>query len=219
MNTHAKKIEESYNQISNEFNSSRFRIWNTVNIFLNSNLDKKRLLDAGIGNGKNSLFAIQKNYNVIGIDISENLLNICRDKNIEVYKKNILNLSKKDFGLFDKIICIATIHHLENIEEQQICISNLIDCLKKSGKLLISVWSYEVFNDNEKQKLDYRKFNLGPNIIKWKMKNEKCIDRFYFIHNYDTFNKMFLQLSKQIPFNYTIKWEKQNWFCEITKLS
>lgn len=218
---HNKSIEHQYDVISNEFDTTRVRIWTSVQYFLikNASLNKngKTLLDVGVGNGKNIIFANNYNYKCIGIDISNNLLDICRKKALDVFKKDILDLNES-FGTFDTIICIATIHHLEDTNVQKQAIINMLHCLKEGGNLLISVWSKEIFNNNEKS--DYRNFNIGHNIVKWNSKDgHHKVDRFYYIHDYTSFEQMFKDISLIIPINYEINWEKQNWFCEITKQS
>jgi len=214
---HNEYVETQYDKISEEFDTTRIRIWTSVQEFLlkHSENDNKTLLDVGVGNGKNIVFAKQHNYDCIGIDISNKLLEICRNKSLKVVKKDVLNLNKT-FGTFDTIICIAMIHHLEDIAIQKRAIENMIDCLNNGGNLLISVWSKEIFNKSEKR--DYRDFDVGPNIVKWNSKDgQNQIDRFYYIHDYASFNKMFEDIATRVSFSYEITWEKQNWFCEIKK--
>lgn len=216
--SHNKEIAKQYDIISVEFDDTRIRIWNTVkNFLMNKENDKERLLDAGVGNGKNIIFANENGYDCIGFDISNNLLDICNNKGLNVYQEDILNITPRTYGLFDKIICIAVIHHLESLDIQKRALINLIKCLYTGGKLLVSVWSLEVYDNSDKK--DYRKFTLGKNIVKWKAKNKSYeIDRFYYIHNYETFFNMINNISNIIPIDYNISWEKQNWFCEITKI-
>jgi 2-polyprenyl-3-methyl-5-hydroxy-6-metoxy-1,4-benzoquinol methylase len=220
---HNKNIEDLYDLISKEFDISRVRIWNKVKEFLVIEDDNKKLLDVGTGNSKNYIYAKNLGYDCIGTDISNNLINIGINKGLNIYKKDVLELKDTDFGKFNKIICIAVIHHLETIELQKIAIINMINCLYNNGELLLSVWSIEKQNileytvDSvfyEKNKNDYRDFILGPNYVDWKYK-QNIIKRFYYIHNYDTFNKMFMDLKELLPISYTIYWEKQNWFCRI----
>lgn len=220
---HNKNIEALYDLISIDFDISRVRIWNKVKEFLNdADLSiNNKLLDVGTGNSKNYIYAKNLGYHCIGTDISNNLINICINKGLNVYKKDILELKNTDYGKFNKIICIAVIHHLETIELQKLAIINMINCLYDDGELLVSVWSiekYDVFDDNiniyEKNKKDYRDFTLGANYVDWKYKKD-VIKRFYYIHNYDTFNNIFIELQEILPISYTISWEKQNWFCRI----
>lgn len=81
MNQHNIIIANQYNIISNEFDNSRVRIWNTVKNFLQHiDINNNKLLDAGCGNGKNMIYANNIGYDTIGFDISNELLNICKKK-------------------------------------------------------------------------------------------------------------------------------------------
>ena len=227
-------IAHQYDAISNLFDTSRVRIWNNVKKFITDMKDvsenKKMLLDAGCGNGKNSLYAMERNYEVIGIDISEKLLNISISKGINVKKMDLLNIDFID--TFDKCICIAVIHHINSIELQCKAIINMIRSLKQYGELLISVWSLEKVNtisfistgliehhDNDNKK-DYRDFTQGHNFVDWivNKKNNEIVKRYYYIHNYDTFVNLMELVKDHIQIDYEISWEKQNWFCKIIKL-
>ena len=130
-------IAEQYDNISKDFDRSRIRIWNAVKDFLQPTKDNLKLLDAGCGNGKNMIYAINLGYITKGFDISNNLLEISRKKNLDVYYNNILDIND---DLYDKIICIAVIHHINDINKQKDAIINLINQLVLGGELLISVW-------------------------------------------------------------------------------
>lgn len=210
-------IENDYNTIAHDFDKTRTKIWNRVKTFIvneSNPFQRQRLLDVGVGNGKNSLFAKTYLYQCIGIDISDNLLTICRNKGLDVHKNDVLSLSEKHFGLFDKIVCIAVIHHFENIEDQKKAICNMIKCLNVSGSLLISVWSKE-FDENTKNRL----FNKGSNYVEWNSNICNKVDRFYYIHDSESFHMMIGDIRKEYPdMAFKISWEKQNWFVEIKKL-
>jgi SAM-dependent methyltransferase len=223
INAHSKLIADQYDIISDEFDCSRVRIWNKVNQFLtkHNKIFKKSLLDAGVGNGKNLIFANNLNYHTLGIDISEKLLQICRKKNIEVHNVDVLDLYPHMFGKFDIIISIAVIHHLKTIESQIQAIVNMLNCLVNNGHLLISVWSHETIDifSEKSEEIECRNFDIGPNIVEWNSKNKQTkIDRFYFIHDFVSFYVMMCQVSEIVPISFAISWEKQNWFCEIHKL-
>ena len=223
INAHSKLIADQYDIISDEFDCSRVRIWNKVNQFLtkHNKIFKKSLLDAGVGNGKNLIFANNLNYHTLGIDISEKLLQICRKKNIEVHNVDVLDLYPHMFGKFDIIISIAVIHHLKTIESQIQAIVNMLNCLVNNGHLLISVWSHETIDifSEKTEEIECRHFDIGPNIVEWNSKNKQTkIDRFYFIHDFVSFYVMMCQVSEIVPISFAISWEKQNWFCEIHKL-
>ncbi len=209
MNTHNNIIANQYDLIANSFDNSRVRIWNTVKEFLNNYNTNDTLLDCGCGNGKNMIYANNIGYNSEGFDISNKLLNICIAKNLNVYYNDVLNF--KSNKKYNKIIAIATLHHLETIEEQKLAILNLLNSLSDNGTLLISFWSKEKNFNNEnyiKNKIDYRDFDSGPNYVKWKLSPNNIINRFYYIHDYNSINN----LAKSFGYNYIITWELQNWF-------
>jgi len=209
-------IERDYDTIADDFDKTRTKIWNRVKNFIANDSNpftRQKLLDVGIGNGKNSIFANMYLYECVGIDISDNLLSICRNKGLEVYKCDVLSLSNTNFGLFDKIICIAVIHHFANIDDQKKAIINMINCLNIKGSLLISVWSKE-FDDTTKSRL----FKQGPNYVEWNSNVYNKVDRFYFIHDHSSFHKMIEEIKILFSnLSFEISWEKQNWFVEIRK--
>jgi len=209
MNTHNNIIANQYDLIANSFDNSRVRIWNTVKEFLNNYDTNDTLLDCGCGNGKNMIYANNIGYISEGFDISNKLLNICIAKNLNVYYNDVLNF--KSNKKYNKIIAIATLHHLETIGEQKLAILNLLNSLSDNGTLLISFWSKEKNFNNEnyiKNKIDYRDFDSGPNYVKWKLSPNNIINRFYYIHDYDSINN----LAESLGYNYIITWELQNWF-------
>lgn len=219
-------IANQYDKIALRFDTSRTRIWNNVRTFISSTdiNNKKNLLDAGCGNGKNALYALSYNYDVTGIDISLKLLEISKQKGLNVYYKNILDLDL--YNIFDKCICIAVIHHINSIELQCNAIVNMINSLKDNGELLISVWSYEknnilnIYDDNiRKNENDYRDFVIGHNYIDWKLEDSnEIIKRYYYIHDYNSFKLLMEMVNNFINIYYKISWEKQNWFCKICKV-
>jgi SAM-dependent methyltransferase len=249
MNNHNKLIASQYNIISKVFDNSRVRIWNNVKQFLLDNRyaadagdaagsKTNTLLDCGCGNGKNMIYAQSLGYHSEGFDISNNLLDICKNKGLNVYYQDVLNLNitKK----YNKIISIAVLHHLQTFEEQVAAIKILCDCLDNNGKLLVSFWSKEktledikeyridcqdsqgsqggqghqgITANDVRSKSDSRDFVAGPNYVSWKLDRENIIQRFYYIHDY----KSIQELAKNINVKYTISWEQQNWFILFTK--
>ena len=241
MNFHNKLIASQYNIISKVFDNSRVRIWNNVKQFLlddqgrtantltANTLTANTLLDCGCGNGKNMIYAQSLGYHSEGFDISNNLLDICKNKGLNVYYQDVLNL--KANKKYNKIISIAVLHHLQTFEEQIAAIKILCDCLDNNGKLLVSFWSKEktledikeyridcqdspgITANDVRSKSDCRDFVSGPNYVSWKLDRENIIQRFYYIHDY----KSIRELAKNINVKYTISWEQQNWFILFTK--
>lgn len=105
--------------------------------------NKKRILDAGCGNGRvtnllrnlsNEIFT-----EIIGIDLvaakiaSENLKNC---KNVSFFQKDLLG-DISDIGLFDFIYCQEVLHHTSN---PNLAFKNLVKLLNKDGEIAIYVY-------------------------------------------------------------------------------
>jgi 2-polyprenyl-3-methyl-5-hydroxy-6-metoxy-1,4-benzoquinol methylase len=106
---------------------------------INKNLKEGSILDAGFGNGSLSLRLSKGNYNIIGIDLSQEFIDYASEKiqspKIKLKKGDITNLDFKN-NTFDGIVCSEV---LEHIEEEEEAIKEFYRTLKEDGKLFISV--------------------------------------------------------------------------------
>ena len=166
-------VKNFYNSNSNDFSNTRHSIWDVVKKFNRSINPKSNILDAGCGNGKNMVYLQNQGHNMTGIDFSDGLLEICKQKNLNVHNSDIRNLPFND-STFDYVISIAVIHHLNTEEDRIKAINELLRVTKKGGKVLFTMWALE--QDN----LSKRKMILGDNYIPF-----KGITRYYHIYNKD----------------------------------
>ena len=109
-----KNVRLVYEEISKHFSNTRKVRWNWVDNFINNLPDYITIYDLGCGNGRNMEF---KNKNFIGIDNCNNFIEICKAKNLNVIKSNILQLPIESNSA-DAIICIAVFHHFNNINDR-----------------------------------------------------------------------------------------------------
>ena len=128
-------VKNFYNSNSNDFSNTRHSIWDVVKKFNRSINPKSNILDAGCGNGKNMVYLQNQGHNMTGIDFSDGLLEICKQKNLNVHNSDIRNLPFNDFT-FDYVISIAVIHHLNTEEDRIKAINELLRVTKKGGKVL-----------------------------------------------------------------------------------
>jgi SAM-dependent methyltransferase len=133
------EVEQVYNNIAKEFSNSRYRVWSGVKKFLDLLPINTTNGDIGCGNGKNMMYRTDIQF--IGYDISDELIKICLERNLNVHKGNILNLPITD-NYFDNTISIAVIHHLEKQEDRIKALSELLRITKPGGKILVYVWSF-----------------------------------------------------------------------------
>lgn len=109
-----------------------------------------RVLDLGCGQGRHSIeLSRRKKYDVVGIDMSERLLNTAR-KNAESagVKVNFVKRDARDLsiaGLFDSIICLYDVIGSYRTKEENISIINSIyKKLKPGGRCVASVMNMEL---------------------------------------------------------------------------
>tara|TARA_Y100000996_G_scaffold414793_1_gene406812 strand:+ start:99 stop:782 length:684 start_codon:yes stop_codon:yes gene_type:complete len=196
-----KNVKLIYNKIANEFDNTRYRPWTCVESFLDPIDPNSSIGDIGCGNGKNMLY--RKDCNNYGCDFSENLVNICLKKNLNVVVGDVLNIPFQN-NKFDNTICIAVIHHLSTIEKREKAIQELIRITKPNGRILILVWAFEQEKDSR------RKFTKQDNMVDWKDKKGNLLGkRYYYVFKENELESLLININ-----NVTIEksfYEKSNW--------
>ncbi len=140
--------------------------------------DKLRVLDLGCGNGRFAKY-LSGRHNLrveyLGIDNSENLLEIAKDNLKEVKDikaifddcdiTNIPLLKEKlSNEQFDLVVCIATLHHIPSREKRSEIINVLKEHLRSDGKMLITTWNFLKNNSH----LIVDKLSDDEYILSWK---------------------------------------------------
>jgi len=198
MSIEDKHVKNVYNQISEEFDNTRYRPWTCVENFLDKVPENSIIGDIGCGNGKNMLYRPDCiNY---GCDFSENLVEICKSKNLNIIEGNILDIPFED-NSFDYTICIAVIHHLSTVEKRKRAIEELQRVTKDNGEILILVWAFEQEQDSK------RKFTEQDNMVDWKDKKGDILGkRYYYVFKEN-------ELESLIDSKYIVNsfYEKSNW--------
>ena len=103
-----------------------------------------RVLDAGCGSGKYTLPLRMRGYDVSGIDVSTNALEMARNSStkhglgIEFIAGNICKLPFSD-NSFDAVLCYGVLQHLLS-KERELAISEFRRILTKDGQLFIEVF-------------------------------------------------------------------------------
>lgn len=195
------QVRDFYNQNYKRFDSTRYSIWSEVKKFIDQIPTNSIILDAGCGNGKNMVYLKNKGYSVKGIDFSNKLLQVCKDKNLDVEEADIRSLPYED-NSFDYVISIAVIHHLSTEKDRYQAINEMLRVCKPGGKILISTWAVEQPNTSR------FKFVLGANYIKW-----ENTTRYYYIYGRETISN-FLR-----PYNVeSLVLDQGNYFINLVKM-
>ncbi len=171
-------IKATYDKIAKHFDATRGYMWEECKIFIGAATDSSLFLDIGCGNGRNSLYALQKGFTVIASDISIGQLNIVKSKSktkkqdISLVQCDAIHIPFKSES-FDRIMFIAAIHHLPTEKERIRSLTEIKDLMKSDGRALISAWALN------QPKFKDIKTEDGDVILKWDGK----YDRFYHLFN------------------------------------
>lgn len=187
-----------------DFSRSRFRIWPHIKQFLDSLEPNSRVLDIGCGNGKNMLY--RNDIHVTGLEQSEELCKICRNRNLDVIQGDARRLPFPD-STFDAIMMIAVIHHIDPAEHVA-TLNEIKRVLKPGGTCLITNWAVEQPEDSR------RTFTPGLNMVIWKYKEDIPLP--YWIMD----KPLAAQFIRNLPGGLKatdLTWDAGNWEFWITK--
>jgi SAM-dependent methyltransferase len=123
------------------------RLLGNIDIYLLDQILKGRfstemkILDAGCGEGRNTVYFINQGYQIFGIDPNELAIQYCRyqskslNPNYDSFRFQIGNLEDIPFHdcSFDSVICSAVLHFAQNEENFWEMISEIDRILKPGG--------------------------------------------------------------------------------------
>ncbi|MFC3416452.1 class I SAM-dependent methyltransferase [Algoriphagus hitonicola] len=123
------------------------RLLGNVDIYLLDQLLKGRftkemkILDAGCGEGRNTVYFVNQGYSIFGIDPNELAIQYCRyqakslNPDFDVHRFQVGRLEEIPFhdGAFDAVICSAVLHFAENVDNFWQMIREIHRVLKPGG--------------------------------------------------------------------------------------
>jgi len=181
------QVGQTYDSIAADFSRTRYKVWPCVARFLDQIIsggtDNTVLVaELGCGNGKNLAYLEQNTppgYKIrtIGVDISAELLGICRERGLEVMLGSILAIPLDDHSL-DYTLSVAVIHHLVEKADRIRALRELARATKLGGRCLITVWAREQTAADGK-----RRFATNDEMVPFKTKTGETHYRYY--HLYD----------------------------------
>ncbi len=135
------KTTEDYNLIAEHFSSTRSFIWEELKPLSEYTTSGDKILDLGCGNGRLLEIFKDKKIDYWGVDSSENLINIAKNR----YPKarfQVANALKLPFpsNFFDKVYSIAVLHHIPSEEFRAKFMEEIKRVLKPKGLLILTVW-------------------------------------------------------------------------------
>ncbi|PJB09259.1 hypothetical protein CO121_00925, partial [bacterium (Candidatus Gribaldobacteria) CG_4_9_14_3_um_filter_36_15] len=151
-----KKTKEGYDEIAEEFSTTREEVWEEMSFLFNDYvIPGDKILDLGCGNGRFFELLEDKDIDYIGVDFSQKLIEIARKKylhppqvfakqkfgraRIKFQKADALNLPFPN-NYFDKIYSIAVLHHIPSKQLRLQFLKEARRVLKLNGLLILTVW-------------------------------------------------------------------------------
>lgn len=189
---------EFYNAHAQDFSRTRFRIWPSVKLLLDALPPYSIVLDIGCGNGKNMLY--RQDLRTTGIEKSEELCRICRNRGLNVIQGDALSLPFKE-NTFDAVIMIAVIHHIPPEEHPQV-LKEIQRVLKPGGRALITNWAVEQPSNSK------RTFTRGLNMVEWKGKEDNPLP--YWVMDNELAEEFIQKMPEGILCK-NIRWSAGNW--------
>ena len=140
-----KQTKNFYDLISNDFDRTRSFNWQEVKPFIDRFIKPgDKILDLGCGNGR--MFDLLKEKRIIytGVDNSEKLIEIAKQKFInsgaEFLVSNVLKLPFSESS-FDSIVSLAVFHHIPSEQFRQDFFQEIKRVLKNNGFLILTTWN------------------------------------------------------------------------------
>ncbi|XP_047609507.1 alkylated DNA repair protein alkB homolog 8 isoform X2 [Phacochoerus africanus] len=147
-------VHRVYEEIAGHFSSTRHTPWPHIVAFLKDLPSGSLVADIGCGNGK--YLGINKELHMIGCDHSQNLVDICRERQYQAIVCDALSVPIRS-GSCDACLSIAVIHHFATAERRVAALQELVRLLRPGGKALIYVWAME--QEYKKKKSKYLREN------------------------------------------------------------
>ena len=205
--TTSQQTKEIYNNIANEFDLYRVKVWPCVKNFLDNCNNTHTILDIGCGNGKNIIGNSQ--LNIMGIDFSEKLVEICKNKNLNVTLANMTSIPYND-NMFENFIAVASYHHHDNDIDRRCALNEMYRVLKNGGTGLITVWSME---QGDRSKFKFTKSDM---LVEWKSPTGVVYNRYYHIYKAGELTEEINRLEPR--FSIIMEgWEKGNYYVVVKK--
>lgn len=184
-------VKDNYENIAEEFSDTRTKgLWpellNLTKVVTNGH----RVMDVGCGNGRLLGAFIGKEIVYLGVDQSENLIDLAKRKysDFDFQVVDILELGKINELDFDFVFSIAVLHHLPDQELRVNALRQLKNKIKNDGQIVISVWNLW---DNKKYKkliwkyfflklIGKNKMDFGDILFYWKNEESDILKKRYY---------------------------------------
>jgi tRNA (uracil-5-)-methyltransferase TRM9 len=191
-------VEHTWDAIATSFDATRRKPWPQCLTFINTLKPSDIAVDIGCGNGRHLLPCARQCHQIIGIDISRNLLDIVQKKvkqqniaNVTLLHANAIDIPLKDDTVYG-VLFIAALHNIQRRYLRVRSLSEVRRILKHEGRALISVWSrwQDRYRKHFQKQWFYREGGreFGDTTIWWRHQGLN-IPRYYHLYSKREFEK------------------------------
>lgn len=159
------ETEAGYDLIAEKFSATRKHFWWGLEWIGDYAQDGDRILDFGCGNGRLLELFGEKKIEYTGVDVSEKLIEIARQKypaeNVKFQKINSHKITQNEDRItqknnsdsispdslpftdnyFNSVYSIAVFHHLPSRDLRKEIVKEIYRTLKPGGRVIITVWN------------------------------------------------------------------------------
>jgi ubiquinone/menaquinone biosynthesis C-methylase UbiE len=210
-----EKTKRDYEEIAEHFSETRVKPWKDIIFLADYVKDGNKLVDFGCGNGR--LFELFKDKKIeyFGIDFSEKLIEIAREKyrnysNIEFLVGNVLKTEFKK-NSFDTVYSIALLHQIPSKKFRLQVLKEAKRILKSTGFLILTIWNIwqrkyikNILKTFILKIIGLTKLDFKDAFIPWKKRDGTIITRYYHAFTIKELRKIVKEAGfKIIDFGYT----------------
>lgn len=180
-----RRVRETYDYIAGHFAKTREYPWPEVVSFV-ADRTADRALDLGCANGRHAELLADHAREVVGVDVSRELLGEARARASE--RRFAVDLVQGDAAavpLRDSTVglgvYVATLHHLRTRAARVSSLDELGRVLDSEGVGLVSVWStaHDRFDGEDEASRDEEGFDTT---VDWTLPGGETVPRFYHIY-------------------------------------
>ena len=221
-----KQVKRNYEEIAEEFNEKRKKfIWPSIIKLTTDVKNGDRVLDVGCGNGRLLEAFKNKNIEYLGVDSSEELINMAKG-NYPGYKFIIGDIFKLDQipeTDFNFVYCIAVLHHIPGRDLRVKALQQLKDKGAHESYLIVTVWNMWshkrflklIFKYTILKLIGKNKMDFGDILFDWKnSQREKVSQRYYHSFRKSEFKKIISKAGLKIVKLYK---DKYNYYAVLKK--
>jgi len=207
------ETEIGYNQIADKFSHTRKNFWNDLAFIATYIKEEDKILDYGCGNGRLLEILKNKKINYVGVDISQKLIDIAKEKyhNCEESFFKINSQASLAFpdNFFNRVVSVAVFHHFPE-KYAKVMARELYRVTKTDGTIIITIWnlwqkkrSKDIFNFIAILKKifqigEYRGFGFGDILVPFHDNQGGIFNRYHRVYTKDSLVKIFLAVGFEI---------------------